>query len=210
MHLLISMLILAGLSAARGVGPAPIQMDVHGGETRCLADTVRVSEDTTFAFKAVETEGTSTDKITVTVEHPNEQDYTTQLTTEGEEHRVEAAKGEGGSTYTVCFQSFQPTGRSTRVELLETTILTQLGPRPSVRKHLQPVDLLLQHALEVARSLRDQLKEGATNESEWIESDRVLRSRINKVAGITILVLLSVSGWQLVLLNRFFRSKKLI
>lgn len=58
---------------------------------------------------------------------------------------------------------------------------------------------------EVARSLRDQLKEGATNESEWIESDRVLRSRINKVAGITILVLLSVSGWQLVLLNRFFR-----
>lgn len=63
--------------------------------------------------------GTSTDKITVTVEHPNEQDYTTQLTTEGEEHRVEAAKGEGGSTYTVCFQSFQPTGRSTRVEVRE-------------------------------------------------------------------------------------------
>lgn len=57
----------------------------------------------------------------------------------------------------------------------------------------------------VAQALNDQLDEGAKSESKWIDSDRVLRSRINKVAGFTILVLLSVSGWQLALLNRFFR-----
>lgn len=66
--------------------------------------------------------GTSTDKITVIVEHPNgEDDYVTNLTTEREEHRVEAAKGEGGSTYRVCFQNSQSKGRSTRVEVRECT-----------------------------------------------------------------------------------------
>lgn len=57
----------------------------------------------------------------------------------------------------------------------------------------------------VAESLEAQLEEGLTSESEWTDSDKVLRSRINKVAGFTILVLLSVTGWQLMLLNRFFR-----
>lgn len=57
----------------------------------------------------------------------------------------------------------------------------------------------------MAESLNGQLDEGAKSESKWIDSDRVLRSRINMVAGFTILVLVSVSGWQLALLNRFFR-----
>ncbi len=57
----------------------------------------------------------------------------------------------------------------------------------------------------MAESLNGQLDEGAKSESKFIDSDRVLRSRINMVAGFTILVLLSVSGWQLALLNRFFR-----
>lgn len=76
------------------------------------------------------------------------------------------------------------------------------------KKHASPISSPCQCLCapqEVAESLRGQLKEGATSESEWIESDQLLRSRINKVAGITILVLLSASGWQLVLLNRFFR-----
>lgn len=32
------------------------------------------------------------------------------------------------------------------MQLVETTVLTELGPRPSVAKHLKPVDNLLQHA----------------------------------------------------------------
>lgn len=57
----------------------------------------------------------------------------------------------------------------------------------------------------MAESLEAQLAEGLKSESEWTDSDKVLRSRINRVAGFTILVLLSVTGWQLMLLNRFFR-----
>ena len=58
---------------------------------------------------------------------------------------------------------------------------------------------------EVSKSLKLQLSEGAEFESERISDENVLRSRINKVAAFTIIVLLSVSGWQLALLNRFFR-----
>lgn len=58
---------------------------------------------------------------------------------------------------------------------------------------------------EVSKSLKLQLSEGADLESERIADEKVLRSRINKVAAFTIIVLLSVSGWQLALLNKFFR-----
>lgn len=58
---------------------------------------------------------------------------------------------------------------------------------------------------EVSKSINLQLSEGTDFEMERISDENVLRSRINKVAAFTILVLLSVSAWQLALLNRFFR-----
>jgi len=62
--------------------------------------------------------GTSIDDIKVVVEHPNGiEPYVTFLTEKNEEHRVESDQGEGGYTYKVCFQSLQPTGSRTRVEV---------------------------------------------------------------------------------------------
>lgn len=58
---------------------------------------------------------------------------------------------------------------------------------------------------EVSKSLKEQLSEGVNLEFERISNEKVLRSNINKVAAFTILVLLTVSGWQLALLNKFFR-----
>lgn len=65
--------------------------------------------------------------------------------------------------------------------------------------------VLLAVSQEVSKSLKLQLSEGADLETERTLNEKVLRSRINKVAAFTILVLLSVSGWQLALLNKFFR-----
>lgn len=67
---------------------------------------------------------TSTDNVKVIVEHPNGMEpYITTLTTKGEDHLVESDQGEGGYAYRVCFQSSQPTGRSTRVEVrVERTV----------------------------------------------------------------------------------------
>lgn len=76
--------------------------------------------------------GTSTENIKVIVEHPNgERPHVATLTTEKEEHRVEADRGEGGFTYKVCFTSSQPKGRSTRVEVRdERVFLHCVSERP--------------------------------------------------------------------------------
>ncbi|CAN0093816.1 unnamed protein product [Scytosiphon promiscuus] len=213
MRLLRSSLALAGLSTAVALtGPTPLQMDVKGGETRCLGDTVRVGEDTTFAFKLLPSKGTRTDKVQVIVEHPNgEKPYVTTLTLKGEEHRVQSDKGEGGGTYRVCFKNTQPAGSSARVELMETTVQPKEGPRNKVAKHLRPVDELLFHAKVsslagwVIADLREDALPSSTKIALLADRYTVLRSRINKVAGFTIIILLSVSGWQLALLNKFFR-----
>lgn len=76
-------------------------------------------------------------------------------------------------------------------------------PAPSILRH--PSYDAPGSLQELAESLREQLQESAMSEREAIESDTVLRSRINRVAGFTIVILLSVSGWQLALLNKFFR-----
>ncbi len=57
------------------------------------------------------------------MEHPHGiEPYVTFLKEEGEEHRVESDQGEGGYTYKVCFQSQQPTGSQTRVEVRDQQI----------------------------------------------------------------------------------------
>lgn len=65
----------------------------------------------------------STENIKVIVEHPNGQrPYVTDLTTKKESHLVESDKGEGGSTYRVCFESSQPKGSITRVEVRDEMV----------------------------------------------------------------------------------------
>ncbi|CBJ28791.1 Transmembrane emp24 domain-containing protein 10 precursor [Ectocarpus siliculosus] len=201
-------LALVGLSIAYGIEPTPILIDVLPGETRCVGDSVRVGEDTTFTFRAAPVDGPFVDKVKVILEHPNgEEPFIAELTEKEQFHRVD--KGEGGGTYRVCFHNLKTKGRSTRVELVETTLAVTKGAS-QVAKHLQPADELLKHAKDLAKSLSEQLRESASSEREGIDSDKVLRSRINFVALFTVVVLLSVSGWQLSLLNKFFRSKKLI
>lgn len=57
----------------------------------------------------------------------------------------------------------------------------------------------------VANSVISEMGESEGAEKERNEDDQVLRSRISSLATFTVCVLLSVSAWKLVLLNRFFR-----
>ncbi|CAN0442874.1 unnamed protein product, partial [Ectocarpus sp. 8 AP-2014] len=137
-------LALVGLSIAYGIEPTPILIDVLPGETRCVGDSVRVGEDTTFTFRAVPVEGPFVDKVKVILEHPNgEEPFIAELTEKSQSHRVD--KGEGGGTYRVCFHNLKTKGEITRVELVETTLAVTKGDS-RIAKHLQPVDELLKHA----------------------------------------------------------------
>lgn len=183
-------------------------MEVQGGETRCLSDSVRTGEDTKFSYKAVTNKGDGPSKVKVTIANPDGKLHHDTLTTEYGHHLI--PKGGGGGKYRVCFQNSGQKKTSTRVALMETTVPSEERVEPKMARHLEPVEVLLYHAKEVSKSINLQLSEGTDFEMERISDENVLRSRINKVAAFTILVLLSVSAWQLALLNRFFRSKKLI
>ncbi|CAM9409089.1 unnamed protein product [Ascophyllum nodosum] len=119
-----------------------------------------------------------------------------------------AEKGDGG-TYNVCFLNTNPEEKS-RVEIREDKMAPKQGANPQTAQHLQKVDGLLLNAKTVASSLKEQMKETATSEGKGSMEDEKLRSRIITGSCFTIVVVVGASAWQLILLNKFFRSKKLI
>ncbi|CAM9284439.1 unnamed protein product [Discosporangium mesarthrocarpum] len=83
------------------VGTLGIQLEVYGGQFRCIKEAVRDNIQTTFSFTSIKKTTTASPKLQVDV-HSSEQKKVCSIVLQ-EEMRSCNIEPESGGTYDICF-----------------------------------------------------------------------------------------------------------
>lgn len=194
-------------AAETGLDHMVIEIPLSGGEQLCLDDTIAGS-GANYKFQAVEESDLSTEKLEVAIVIPNQAEKRRAVTTTVLEVPVE--HGNFGEKYSVCLINNQVKTSKARIKLTQELVPVESGPEKIGSEYLHPLAQLIKGAQTVATSLVLEFDNSDKLENERKARDEWLRDTISTLATFTVIGLIAVAGWQLVLLNKFFRSKKLI
>ncbi|CAM9150318.1 unnamed protein product [Choristocarpus tenellus] len=191
-----------------GIGVWGVQLDVQGGKMRCIKEAAREDTPTTFSFKVVKSNGKPPkSNIWVQVKGPDRKNFLNKRLTETSE--TYNVKTNAGGSYEICFTN-RAKDSKTRVEFSETSGVKE-DIVPQVKKeYMQPLERLLHSTTDAAQSIDKDMQNSIANEMDLKKMGDTLNSRITLFSIFTVVILLSVSAWQLVLLNKFFRRVSLL
>jgi len=189
-------------------------MDIEPNHERCVGQELDEEDTATFTFNVIELhKDISEHQAVVKIMDPDETSlYQKTLTIGGPEEEYVASMQKRGQHY-LCFELLQ--GESPVRAIFSIDYKNRDYDLPDPSKKVEKDNIpTLENQLKMAESslhlISNEIDFARRQEVELRDSGEITNARIQWLSILSILVLLTVSLWQILYLRSFFASKKLL